>query len=230
MRRTVLILSIIIVTFSCMKKDSFYSALDEYLNGIESEFIQIQKDRIEVLHQLGDYVCSTLKEDGEARLVFICTHNSRRSQLGQVWALTAAQYYGIQNIETFSGGTGSTAFNPRAVDAIKRAGFQVERQEGDTDNPRYIISSGEKKQGNLMFSKEYNDKTNPDKSFCAIMVCTDADEACPIVPGAEKRISMPFDDPKAFDNTDQEKARYDERCRQIAREMFFTFRYVKTSM
>ena len=211
-----------------MKKDSFYSALDEYLKGLESEFIEIPQERIEVLHQLGDYVSSTLKEEGKARLVFICTHNSRRSQFGQVWALTAAQYFGIPKIETFSGGTGSTAFNPRAVDALIRAGYQVERQEGNRDNPRYIISSGENFQGNLMFSKEYNDKTNPDKGFCAIMVCSDADETCPFIPGAEKRISMPFDDPKAFDNTDQEKAKYDERCRQIAREMFFTFKYVKT--
>jgi protein-tyrosine-phosphatase len=230
MRRTVLILSTIMATISCMKKDGFYPGLNEYLKGIESEFAEIPEDRIQILHQLGDYLTSTLKEDGQAQLVFICTHNSRRSQFGQVWALTAAQHYGIRNIETFSGGTESTAFNPRAVDAIKRAGYKVEKEEGNTDNPRYVISSGENLQDNHMFSKEFNDKTNPDKGFCALMVCSDADEACPFVPGAEKRISMPFDDPKAFDNTDQEKAKYDERCRQIAREMFFTFRYVKTSM
>ena len=213
-----------------MKKDSSYTELDNYLKDIEKEFIEIPENRIEILQQLGDYVISALNEDGHAQLVFICTHNSRRSQFGQLWALTAAQFYGIQNIGTFSGGTGSTAFNPRGVAAIKRAGLQIEKREGNIDNPRYLISSGENLHGDLMFSKKYNDKANPDKEFCAIMVCSDADEACPIVPGAVDRISMPYDDPKAFDDTDKEKTKYDERCRQIAREMFYTFQYVRTSM
>lgn len=213
-----------------MKKDTFYADLDKYLKDIEAEFFEIPEERIEILKQLGDYVISALKMDGEAQLVFICTHNSRRSQCGQLWALTAAQFYGIQNIGTFSGGTGSTAFNPRAVAAIERAGFQIKKLESNLDNPRYLISSGENFPGNPMFSKKYTEKANPDKGFCAIMVCSDADEACPIVPGAEDRISMPYDDPKAFDNTDQEETKYDERCRQIAREMFFTFKYVRTSM
>jgi protein-tyrosine-phosphatase len=230
MSRTVLILSLMIITFSCMKSDPFYTGLDNYLKDIESEFTEIPDSRIEILQQLGDYVVSALKEDQQAQLVFICTHNSRRSQFGQLWALTAAQYYGIQNISTFSGGTGSTAFNPRAVAALNRAGFQVEKGKGNIDNPRYIISSGENLHSNLMFSKKYDNNTNPDKGFCAIMVCSDADEACPVVPGAEDRISLPYDDPKASDDTDQEKTKYDERCRQIAREMFFIFRYVETSM
>ena len=213
-----------------MKKDSFYTDLDNYLEDIETEFNEIPESRIEILQQLGDYVISALNEDKLAQLVFICTHNSRRSQFGQLWALTAAQFYGIQNISTFSGGTVSTAFNPRAVAAIKRAGFQIGKREGNIDNPLYLISSGENLHGNPMFSKNYNDNANPDKVFCAIMVCSDADEACPVVPGAEDRISMPYDDPKAFDDTDQEKIKYDERCRQIASEMFFIFKYVKTKM
>ena len=204
--------------------------LDNYLKDIETEFIKIPESRIEILQQLGDYVISALNKDKQAQLVFICTHNSRRSQFGQLWALIAAQFYGIQNISAFSGGTGSTAFNPRAVAAIKRSGFQIEKREGNIDNPRYLISSGENLHANPMFSKKYNDNANPDKEFCAIMVCSDADEACPIVPGAEDRISMPYDDPKTFDDTDQEKTKYNERCRQIASEMFFIFKYVKTNM
>jgi arsenate reductase len=206
------------------------TALDNYRKNIETEFNKIPEDRIDILQQLGDYVISAIKENGKVQLVFICTHNSRRSQFGQLWALTAAQFYGIQNIGAFSGGTESTAFNPRAVAAIKRAGFQIEKQEVNLGNPRYLISNGENLEGNPMFSKKYNDEVNPDTTFCAIMVCSDADEACPHIPGAEDRISMPYDDPKAFDNTDQEENIYDERCRQIAIEMFFTFRYVKTSM
>jgi arsenate reductase len=230
MKRTALILSLMILTFSCMKKDTFHSDLDNYLQDIESEFIEIPESRIEILRQLGDYVISARNQEKQARLVFICTHNSRRSQFGQLWALTAAQFYGIQNIGTFSGGTGSSAFNPRAVAAIERAGFMVAKGEGKMDNPHYIISSGEHLHSDPMFSKKYDDNVNPDTGFYAIMVCSDADEACPVVPGAEDRISLPYDDPKSFDDTDQEETKYDERCRQIAREMFFAFRYVRTNM
>jgi arsenate reductase len=212
-----------------MKKE-FYPDLDTYLQNIESEFIEIPESRIEILHQLGDYVISARNQKKQVRLVFICTHNSRRSQLGQLWALTAAQFYGIQDIVTFSGGTGSTAFNPRVIRAIERAGFRVEKGNGDMDNPHYIISSGEHILSDPMFSKKYDDNVNPDAGFCAIMVCSDADEACPIVAGAEDRISLPYDDPKSYDDTDHEKTKYDERCRQIAREMFFTFAYVRSNM
>jgi len=230
MNRTVLVFSLMILTLACMKKDIFYPDLHNYFMDIEKEFTEIPESRIEILQQLGDYVISALNGDSQVQLVFICTHNSRRSQFGQLWASTAAQFYGIQDIATFSGGTGSTALNPRAVAAIKRAGFQVEKLEDNIDNPRYIISSGENLHGTPMFSKKYDDFSNPEKGFCAIMVCSDADEACPVVPGAEHRISMPYDDPKDYDDTDQEQAKYDERCRQIACEMFFTFKYIRTSM
>jgi len=213
-----------------MKNDSFYSDLDSYLRDIKTEFIEIPESRIKLLQQLGDYVIPALNGDKQAKLVFICTHNSRRSQFGQLWALTAARFYGIQSIRTFSGGTESTAFNACAVAAIVRAGFQVEKEKGNIDNPRYKISSRKIPEEVILFSKKFDDKANPDNGFCAIMVCSDADEACPVVPGAENRISMPYDDPKAYDDTDQEQAKYDERCRQIAREMFYTFKYVRTSL
>jgi arsenate reductase len=212
-----------------MKNDTFYTDLDKYLQDIETEFTDIPESRIKILQQLGDYTISVLKKDKQVQLVFICTHNSRRSQFGQIWALAAAQYYGIQNIETFSGGTASTAFNPRAVGAIERAGFQVKTGDVYKDNPHYKVSSSETLKELTMFSKKYDNDANPDQGFCAIMVCSDADEACPIVPGAENRISMPYDDPKTFDGTDEEKTKYDERCRQIAREMFYTFKYIKTN-
>jgi arsenate reductase len=213
-----------------MRSDSFHTDLDKYLQDIEPEFTTIPESRTETLRQLGDHVVSGLNGGRQARLVFICTHNSRRSQFGQLWASTAAQFYNIKNISTFSGGTGSTALNPRAVAAVKRAGFRVDRQEGNLDNPHYIISSGKNLQALTMFSKKYDDDHNPDKGFLAVMVCTDADQACPFVPGAEYRISLPYVDPKAFDETGQEAAKYDECCRHIAREMFYLFRYIKSAL
>ena len=79
------------------------------------------------------------------------------------------------------------------------------------------------------FSKKYDSEPNPQQEFAAIMVCTDADEKCPIVFGTDFRFPLPFDDPKAFDNTDLEAAKYDERCRDIAREMLFCLSRVELS-
>jgi hypothetical protein len=73
------------------------------------------------------------------------------------------------------------------------------------------------------FSKSYEDASNPQQGYCAVMTCSHADENCPLIPGAALRISLPFEDPKAFDGTNEETARYDECCRQIAREMLYAF-------
>jgi hypothetical protein len=121
---------------------------------------------------------------------------------------------------TYSGGTEATAFNPRAVAAIRRAGFAVETiAEGD--NPVYGVRYMDEMEPMPCFSKVYDRPPNPQQGFAAVMTCSAADEACPIVFGAANRIAIPFDDPKPFDGNEQEAAKYDERCRQIAREMLY---------
>jgi arsenate reductase len=155
-------------------------------------------------------------------IVFICTHNSRRSQLCQIWAATAATYYGVLHVEAYSGGTEVTAFNGRAVAALRRAGFAIDDPK-TTPNPRYRVSWHVDGPELECFSKVYHDASNPKSDFCAVMTCSQADKLCPIVQGASKRISLPYNDPKAFDGTPQETANYDERCRQIAREILFAF-------
>jgi hypothetical protein len=59
------------------------------------------------------------------------------------------------------------------------------------------------------------------------MTCTSADESCPVVLGAAKRVATPYDDPKAFDGTADEAKMYDERCKQIATETFYVFSKLK---
>ena len=168
------------------------------------------------------YVKNRLVSNKEVSLNFICTHNSRRSQFGQIWGQTAADYYGIENISTYSGGTEATAFNERAVSAIERAGFIVDKLD-DGDNPHYEIWHNEEMSPITCFSKVYSDLNNPQKGYAAIMTCADADENCPIVLGSDERIKLTYEDPKAFDGSPEETAKYDERCEQIAREMFFAF-------
>lgn len=196
---------------------SFSPDLQQYIIKVKNNFSSINEERKKQLLELSNY----LKNDNSSKLTFICTHNSRRSHMAQIWAATAAAYYGLKNVETYSGGTESTAFNPRAVAAIERAGFNI--QKGPGENPKYQVSFHNSAKPMICFSKKYDDDFNPSENFVAIMTCSQADEACPYVAGAKQRFSIPYEDPKVADNTPKEKAKYDERCLQIATEMFFVF-------
>lgn len=191
--------------------------------ALEQEFDDITIERKLKLIELSDYIISRKNEEEIARLVVICTHNSRRSHMGQIWAQVAADYYGIRKIETFSGGTEATAFNPRAVSAFKKVGFDINTIKNDDDNHRYELRWSEDMEAYQAFSKRYDDTPNPSEKFAAIMVCTSADEGCPVITGCDFRLSLPYEDPKAYDDTGLEAEMYDERLRQIGREMLFCF-------
>lgn len=201
-------------------------ALQTYVAARTAEFDQIPNERRQELRAIATYVRGQLDAGGPARLTFICTHNSRRSHFAQIWAATAAAQFGIRGVETFSGGTEATAFNPRSVAALRRAGFDIPAP-ASRSNPRYVVRFGTAGPPLECFSKVYSDEPNPTADFCAVMTCSQADENCPVVQGSSKRISLPFDDPKAFDDTSEEAAKYDERCRQIAREMLYAFSLVR---
>ena len=210
-----------------MKESAFTPELLAYLETIESEFVKIPEDRIRILKQITEFIDQRYKSSQTAELVFICTHNSRRSQFGQIWAATAAEYYGIRGLTSYSGGTEATSFNPHAVGAIKRAGFMVDNSSRNPDNPAYKVQTSEGSPVYTMFSKKYDDPVNPSRDHCAIMVCSDADMACPIIPNAIERISLPYEDPKKFDGTPLEILKYDERCREIARDIHYVLRMLR---
>lgn len=196
-----------------------YSELTSYIQNIRGCTSRISKKRKDKLSQLADYI-RTKKESREpARLTFICTHNSRRSHFCQIWAAVMGEYLELDPISTYSGGTEATAFNPRAVAAVERTGFKVKNPGGE--NPRYRVFFDEKKEPLVCFSKTFDDSYNPRNNFAAVMTCSDADENCPFVPGAETRFSIPYIDPKVSDGTPSEEETYDERCRQIAAEMYY---------
>jgi len=203
--------------------------LQNYLASRVAEFGTIGPARRQQLQRLAVFIGDKVKSKQPARLTFVCTHNSRRSNLCQIWGATAAAYYGVPNVETFSGGTEATAFNPRAVAALRRAGFAVDEPKTTTKNPRYHLRYHAEGPVLECFSKIYYEAPNPKSDFCAVMTCAEADKHCPIVSGASQRISLPFEDPKAFDNTPAETAKYDERCRQIARELLFVFSEIPSS-
>ena len=202
---------------------SFPIKLFGYMRVLEEEDHLIPKTRKLQLKELSAFLINR-KEDGEAPIVMvICTHNSRRSQMAQLWLKMAAAYYGFGEIKAFSGGTEATAFHPNAVDAMRHAGLPLQKTTDD-ENPFYECEIGNGGDVLVMFSKKYDNENNPQKGFAAIMVCNEADEACPVIIGAEKRFSIQYEDPKKYDGTPQEKKAYQDRCRQIAREMFYAVR------
>jgi protein-tyrosine phosphatase/arsenate reductase len=145
--------------------------------------------------------------------------------LGQVWGAVAANFYGISGINTFSGGTEATAFNPNAIKALKTTGFEItELTQGQ--NPRYLVSFG-KNLSTTCFSKVYDNKENPANDFVAIMTCSHAEENCPYIPGVDLRIGITYDDPKEFDGTPLQDEKYLERSNQLALENLYVFSQIK---
>ncbi|MEQ9402547.1 MAG: protein-tyrosine-phosphatase [Cyclobacteriaceae bacterium] len=199
---------------------NLYPLLKNYVDSLQSDIDKLPDGRKATLNQISDYIRSS----GSPKLNFICTHNSRRSHLGQVWAQTAAEFHGIK-IESFSGGTEATAFNPNAVEALKRAGFEIQIPGGT--NPKYTVSFSPDNDPMICFSKKFDEAPNPAQNFAAIMTCSEADAECPVIFGASERIKLLYEDPKVADGTPDEANKYDERCRQIASEMFYIFSQLK---
>lgn len=195
--------------------------IDKLCQELEKEFLLISEERKAKLILLADYISRKIKENQIPKLVVICTHNSRRSHIGQLWLAVGANYYGLPELETFSGGTEATAFNIRAVKAFQRIGFEISTQNETAENPIYEIKWKDEMQPYKAFSKKYEDEPNPKENFAAIMVCSSADEGCPIVFGCDFRLSLPYDDPKDYDDTKLEESKYDERVRQIGRDMLY---------
>lgn len=193
----------------------------------KAKSIQITDEKKDVLKHLIEYIQDKMNDKEGVHLNFICTHNSRRSQFSQIWAQTAADYYGIP-AHCYSGGVEVTAFNERAVASIKRSGFRLS-SKGES-NPVYSVAySDDIDQPIRAFSKLFDDPINKADQFAAVMTCAHADENCPFIPGTEKRIAVRYNDPKEFDDTPQETEKYDERSLQIASEMFYVFSKIEVS-
>ncbi|QNA43765.1 low molecular weight phosphatase family protein [Lacibacter sediminis] len=198
-----------------------FQAIQDRCGALAKNFREIPTERKELLQIIADYIINKRNANEAINLVYVCTHNSRRSHLGQVWAAVAAAYYGIANVSTFSGGTEATAFNPNAIQALTAAGFDV-RKTNESNNPVYEVYFSEK-EFTTCFSKVYNHEVNPEQNFAAIMTCSDAEDNCPFIPGCDLRIGTTYNDPKAFDTTILQNEKYTERSNQIAMECLYVF-------
>ena len=208
-----------------ISKTILFPVIDQVIRTFNFESISV--DRKTVLQPLIDFIQIKASQQEEIRLNFICTHNSRRSHLSQVWAQTAAAYYNVTNVFCYSGGTEATALFPVVAKTLEQSGFKIKTIAGGT-NPIYTIKYAENEHPIIGFSKTYDDDFNPQSEFAAIMTCSQADDGCPFIAGAEKRIPITFEDPKAFDNTPQQAVKYQESSLQIATEMFYVFSQIKS--
>lgn len=184
--------------------------------------ISVSDDHKETLEQIRYYIQDKHSKAQTTKLVFICTHNSRRSHIGQCVAYACSVFFGVNNIEFYSGGTEATAFHPNAIRALRQFGFQIQQLE-QSSNPKYEIKIGDEYPSLIAFSKVYTHTENPKDGFAAIMVCDDAAENCPVVYGAEKRFKLTYTDPKVFDNTSSEEEKYYEKVIEILNDMIYLF-------
>jgi len=204
------------------KMQLFVDSISQNLEGIDSS-------RKQELNILADYIQESLQKDTSVKLTYICTHNSRRSHMAQLWAAVAAHYYGVKGVNSYSGGTETTAFNQRSIACLQRQGFEITPLT-QSDNTQYSVHFSPDVPAITAFSKVYNDPSNPQNGFIAVMTCSHADEACPVVNGASKRVAIPYIDPKTSDGTALESQTYYDRSAQIATEAFYVFKRVKDTI
>ena len=198
-----------------------YQKLIEIINN-KIDVQSISEERKAVLQPLIDFIQQKVNDRQDININFICTHNSRRSHLSQVWAQVASAHFNIPNVHCYSGGTEETSLFPKVAETLTNQGFNIFKI-ADTNNPVYAIKYSDNALPIIGFSKKYDSPFNPVSAFTAIMTCSQADGGCPFIAGAEKRIPITFEDPKISDNTPEQSQVYAERSLQIATEMFYVF-------
>lgn len=200
--------------------------LDQTIQSLLPQVEKISLERKIILDKVVAFIQHQKKQNEPINLVFICTHNSRRSHFTQVWAQAAAHYFGIEHFFCYSGGTEVTAMFPLVHQTLAKNGFLVQPLSSEK-NPVYALKYDDNKHPILCFSKKYDDDFNPKTNFLAVMTCTDAEKNCPFIPTAKQRIALPYNDPKEFDNTTLQQEKYDETSLEIAKEMLYICSKIK---
>lgn len=206
-----------------MSNKILFKTISGIINSLE--ITEISEERKGILKPLIAYISNKIKTNTSIRLNFICTHNSRRSHLSQIWAQTMAAHYNINNVSCYSGGTEATAMFPKIEETLTNQGFKIDKLS-EENNPVYSIKFSENEPAIIAFSKQFSDAFNPASEFAAIMTCSSADEGCPMVFGCDKRIAITYQDPKKSDGTALQTETYLNRSLQIATEMKFVFSMV----
>ena len=200
--------------------------LKEYIKIILKNIdMGLEKSRKDRLVKIAQIIKINHEQQNIVKITFICTHNSRRSQFSQVWAYISSLYFKLDFIKPFSGGTEIDTVNLNVINSLISSGLKIEKTH--KGKAIYLLKSFKKDKGINLYSKVYNSKLNPSKHFIAIMTCSDADQMCPVIKGADKKIFLPYSDPIVSDNKGLEKEVYNQTCSIIAKEMFYLMKQVK---
>lgn len=113
------------------------------------------------------------------RVLFLCTHNSARSQMAEGFL----RHLGGDRFQVSSAGTEATGVRPETVEAMHRQGIDISGQTSKTLN-RY-----------LELPWDY-----------VITVCDQANESCPVFPGAARRLHWSFEDPSRVQGPERQAA------------------------
>ena len=208
----------------------------DHATYLATTFDMLGESQLQASRQLADWLAKNYDSSKTLHVIVVCTGNSRRSMLGACMGNMAAAYYGLDKVRFHSGGTAPTAFNKRTIATLKAIGFEIsptgeeaERGEPKTGNAKYRVVWGTGMES-IEYSKRYSDASNPVSGFAAVMVCTEADSECPNVQGAAFRLSMPFLDPKSYDDGQYETVKYAERRDDIGRVLMATMAIVSRKL
>ena len=218
------------ICIACDTKNSkpFSPDLMSYCQSLPHEFVNILNSTEMMLKKAGNYIISQLDNGRDASICFVCQHNSRKSHLGQIWTQMACLYYGINNVNCYSGGTTPTYVNSRIIKALNNTGFRISRNDDIIDRPKYYLNFGNPSIDFELFSKRYDHQMNTNANYIAISLCNNPEECCPITYGADEQLIIPYDDLQKYDNSSLESVKYDEQCRRIARDMFCMMKFVNS--
>lgn len=203
-----------------------YPAISHTIETLQQTHV-LNEERKAALQPLIDFVQNKVQANRPVHLNFICTHNSRRSHLAQIWAQAAGAYFNIPHVYCYSGGTEVTAMHPQVIETLRNQGFRIFSISAGA-NPVYAIKFDDNRAPVIGFSKQYENPFNPVSEFAAVMTCSQADSGCPFIAGAEKRIPITFEDPGISDNTPQQTEIYRERSLDIAAEMGYVFSMIQS--
>jgi arsenate reductase (thioredoxin) len=134
---------------------------------------------------------SSLRAVPKTRVLFLCTHNSARSQMAE----GLLRRLGGERFEIFSAGTDASGVRPLAIKAMAELGVDISGQESKTLD-RYL-----------------------DEPFDAVItVCDQANEACPVFFGAKQRLHWSFPDPSKATGSEEEQLQVYRQVRDAIQE------------
>ena len=167
-------------------------------------------------------IANHIRKNGSANLVYVCTHNSRRSQFAQLWSAHHSEMLKLP-ITSYSAGTEKTACHPNVLEVLRNEGFGI---ESDVDNHRVVWN------GNTLttLGSKTIDSGDLPNEFFAIMTCSDADENCPFIPSALGRFRLTFEDPKWSDKTNDAIKVYQETSLTISNDIKYLLQQIKQQL